>query len=290
MSDLFQTTAFQSLLAELAGFPCDDNISNWPNSQLKAMAAAGVMGWDVPRGWGGTDLSQADHLEGLRQLASACLASTFVLTQRSAAVRRVATSANISAQERLLPPLLRGEIFATVGISHLTTSGQHLKTPLVQAVETDDGFELNGITPWATGATQADFLITGGTLADGRQILAAIPTDRSGMEVRPPVKLMALNASQTGAVDLRNVCVSQNELLHGPVEAVMQQGTGGGAGSLGTSALALGTTYGMLQKLRRETAQRSDLLEFSDALQQECDELTGGLRVEGGAAGLACDS
>ncbi|MCP4175025.1 MAG: acyl-CoA/acyl-ACP dehydrogenase [Fuerstiella sp.] len=276
---LFASERFNLLLANLQQQVCDDRTDAWPSDQLRAMADAGVMSWDLPAEWGGLDLASADYLEGLRLLSSACLVSTFVLTQRSAAVRRIVTTDNTASKQQLLPGLLSGEIFATVGISHLTTSGQHLKTPLVQVAETTDGFVFNGVVPWATGATQADFLITGGTLADGRQLLAAIPTDGAGVSVQSPVELMALNASQTGAVKLNRVVVSQKQLLHGPIEHVMQHGTGGGAGSLGTSALAIGATAGILRHMAEEMQRRSDLREFVAPLQAECDQLTADLRL-----------
>ncbi|MEO2015394.1 MAG: acyl-CoA dehydrogenase family protein [Fuerstiella sp.] len=276
---LFASESFTSLLTNLRQQVCDDRTDAWPSEQLRGMAAAGVMSWDLPVAWGGLDLEPVDQLEGLRLLSSACLVSTFILTQRSAAVRRIATTDNETAKQRLLPGLLSGDIFATVGISHLTTSGQHLKTPLVQASETADGFVLNGIVPWATGVTQADYLITGGTLEDGRQLLAAIPTDATGLEVQPPVELMALNASQTGAVKLDGVIVDSGQLLHGPIEQVMQHGTGGGAGSLGTSALAIGATAGTLRHLTEEMQRRPDLQEFVTPLQTECDRLTADLRL-----------
>jgi alkylation response protein AidB-like acyl-CoA dehydrogenase len=279
MSDLFATESFTCLLKNLQQQVCDDRTDVWPTEQLRVMAGAGVMSWDLPAEWGGLDLAPVDQLEGLRLLSSACLVSTFVLTQRSAAVRRIATTDNETAKEQLLPGLLSGEIFATVGISHLTTSGQHLQTPLVQATATADGFVLNGVVPWATGATQADFLITGGTLADGRQLLAAIPTDAAGVAVQPPVELMALNASQTGAVKLTEVVVDKGQLLHGPIEQVMQHGTGGGAGSLGTSALAIGATAGILRHMTDETQRRPDLAEFVAPLQADCDQLTMDLRL-----------
>ena len=279
MSDLFATESFTWLLKNLRQQVCDDRTDAWPTRQLRVMADAGVMSWDLPVEWGGLDLKPVDQLEGLRLLSSSCLVSTFVLTQRSAAVRRIATTENETAKQQLLPGLLSGDIFATVGISHLTTSGQHLKTPLVQATESADGFVLNGVVPWATGATQADFLITGGTLTDGRQLLAAIPTGAAGVEVQPPVELMALNASQTGAVKLNEVVVKKGQLLHGPIEQVMQHGTGGGAGSLGTSALAIGATAGILRHMKEETQRRPDLVEFVAPLQAECDQLTTDLRL-----------
>lgn len=280
MNPLFSSASFDALLGVLRSHSGDDDAPDaWPRMQLDQMAQAGIMQWDLPVAWGGLDLAAVDQLEALRLLSSACLVSTFILTQRSAAVRRIATSDNETAKQTLLPRLLENEIFATVGISHLTTSGQHLRTPRVQVRETDNGYELSGTVPWATGATQADYIVTGGTLADGRQILAAIPTDQAGVEVQPPVRLMALNASQTGAVTLDHVEVRPEDLLHGPVDGVMQQGTGGGAGSLGTSALAIGTTCGIIRQFKDEAARRPDLAPFVGPLEEECSQLTEELRL-----------
>lgn len=278
MNPLFVDKPFQDLLDQLKQLPCSDSSESWPAEHLIAMADAGVMTWDIPTDWNGTELPTAEILDGLRLLASANLTSTFVLTQRSAAVRRIATSENQIARKRLLPGLCAGELFATVGISHLTTSGQHLKKPLVQAKECSDGFELNGFVPWATGVSKADFLVTGGTLPDGQQILAVVPSDRIGLQVQTPVSLMALNASQTGAVRLENVHVRLDEILHGPVQGVMQQGSGGGAGSLGTSTLAMGVTEGALKGIEAEAAGRPSLSPILKSLQDEHAELLCDLR------------
>ncbi|MCA9050321.1 MAG: acyl-CoA/acyl-ACP dehydrogenase [Planctomycetaceae bacterium] len=278
MNSLLERPEFSELLEVLRSQSCPDRVDAWPADQLAALADAGVLRWDVPEEFGGVNLDAESQTEGLRLLSSACLLTTFILTQRSAAVRRIATSPNETVRRNLLPKLLSGDTFATVGISHLTTSGQHLRTPRVQAQTDGEDYVLSGLVPWATGATKADFLVTGGTLTDGRQILVAIPREAPGMDVLPPVPLMALNASQTGAVRLTDVRIPGNLLLHGPVEGVMNQGTGGGAGSVGTSALAIGASTGMLRQLHAEAESRPDLRPFADAFQAECDRLTQNLR------------
>lgn len=273
MSTLTESEAVQSLLSQLAAAPCSEAIDHWPADRLQALNAAGVMKWNLPREYGGLGLDDVAMLDGYRVLSSACLVTTFILTQRNAACRRIATSRNSVARESLLPKLAEGRLFATVGISHLTTSGQHLTTPAVRAEPDEDGFRLSGVVPWATGAARADVLVTGGQLTDGRQLLAAISTEREGIHVNEPVKLMALSSSQTGSVQLTNVRVSPQELLHGPVQGVMRQATGGGAGALGTSILALGATEGMLRHLRTEVNRRPDLSEFVEPLSSSAAEL-----------------
>ncbi len=279
MSFQFESEPFQSLLQQLADSLCPEATSYWPIERLEALRDAGVLRWNLPVEFGGDGLSDAGILDGYRQLAASCLVTTFILTQRNGACQRIITSPESAARERLLPQLACGEIFATVGISHLTTSGQHLRTPAVQARADGDGYVLNGLVPWATGATQADILVTGGQLDDGRQLLAAVPTGQDGVQVNSPVKLMALGSSQTGSVALNNVKVQASDILHGPVEAVMQQGSGGGAGSLGTSVLAAGSTQGMLRHLRVEAAQRPELNEFCEPLQGTVDDLVEQIRL-----------
>lgn len=290
MSNLFTSPAFTSLLQQLESANCGDSVTDWPREQLSAMTEAGVMAWDIPAEWGGLSIGTADQVESLRLLGSACLVSTFVWTQRSAAVRRISTSQNEVAKQSLLPRLLSGEIFATVGISHLTTSGRHLKTPLVTAEREGDEFRISGMVPWATSATQADYLVTGGTLPNGEEILVCLPCDREGVIVQTPVELMGLNASQTGAVRLDNVLVEEADLLHGPVAGVMSHGTGGGAGSIGTSALALGAATGTLRRFAAEVTKRPELSEFVDPLQAECDRLTVELTAAATSPTTAADS
>jgi len=278
MSSPFDTDSFRTVLEALAADPCPDDALDWPKDRLQILASGGVMKWNLPREFGGWELDDADMLEGYRLLSAACLVTTFILTQRNAACLRITSSPNADARRRLLPQLAENRLFATVGISHLTTSGQHLKAPPVQAVPDGSGYRLTGLVPWATGATSANLLVTGGQLEDGRQLLAAVPVNRPGLQVNDPVPLMALNSSQTGSVRLTDVFVPPEDLLHGPIKAVMQHGAGGGAGSLGTSVLAAGATDGMIRELDREAEGRPDLAEFVQSLRESEQRLVADIR------------
>ncbi|MDA1230435.1 MAG: acyl-CoA/acyl-ACP dehydrogenase, partial [Planctomycetota bacterium] len=280
MSLIVSHDAFQTLVRTLSEIPEPDSADIWPSAQFELLAEAGGNRWNIPCEFGGAGADDAEMLEVYRELASGSLLTTFILTQRNAACQRIATSQNTAAKDRLLPALCDGRIFATVGISHLTTSRQHLSTPPVVATADKDlsGYRLTGSVPWATGVATADVLVTGGTLDDGRQILAAIPTSREGMYVQAPTVLMGLSSSQTSIVELQNVFVSDDEVLHGPVQRVMALGTGGGAGSLGTSAVAIGTAQGTLRMFREEVDRRPELAEFVEPLQKEASTLTQLLR------------
>lgn len=241
------------------------SVDAWPSDQLAAMAEAGVLGWLIPEEFGGSGIAATGLTAGYEQLAAACLTSTFVLTQRNAAIQRIVTSPNDDLKADLLPRLVDNSMFVTVGISHLTTSRQHWKQPTVAAERLDGGFILQGEIPWVTGGDRADLIVTGATLANGEQVLLAVETDCDGVEMREPVSMLALTASRTGAIGLNQVFVPWTQLLHGPIENVMKQ-SGGGAGTHTTSALAIGHAANAVSLLRSEAERRPELNEILEPI------------------------
>ncbi len=247
--------------------------TDWPEKQFRWLVEAGVLQWIIPQQYGGLEADALRITQGYQQLATACLVTTFVLTQRNGACQRIAGSDNETMREELLPPLARGDIFATVGISHLTTSRQHLKKPPVQVQRQGTDYVLNGFVPWVTGATQAAYVVTGGTLADNQQILIALPMDAAGVTIDDPVELLSLSASQTGSVRLDQVRLPERYCIAGPVTEVMKRGHGGGTGSLATSSLAVGLSERCLRMLEDEAVHRAELQQIAEPMRSELDTL-----------------
>lgn len=261
--------ALDELCGELvARAEATDASGHWPTEQLALCANYGVYQWFLPEQWGGQAWDEPDIDQAYFRLAAACLTTTFVLTQRVAACRRIVDSDNEAAKAELLPGLASGSLFATVGISHLTTSRRHAARPVMTAREANGGFVLEGYCPWVTGGHYADTIVIGATLADGREILAAVPTDLPGMEPAEPARLVALSASHTGSVQCHEVFVERRWLLFGPVENVIKLG-GAGAGGVHTSAVALGLATAAIDFLLSETTRRSDLAPACESLQAE---------------------
>ena len=266
-----QRAAVEAFVRTIQSRVLPDTVDSWPAAELAEMRQLGADRWNIPTKFGGDGLAGPELFQLYRQLSRGSLLLTFILTQRNAACQRIISSTNVALAEELLPRLARSELFATVGISHLTTSRQHLSTPPVQVVHdaSSESYVLNGTVPWASAVTAADVVVTGGTLPDGTQLLAAIPTVRTGMEVQAPVSLLGMSASHTASILLHDVRIAADEILHGPVERVMSQGAGGGAGSLGTTAVALGSAEGYLERFEQEITSRPGLQQYLQPLQQE---------------------
>ncbi len=246
----------------------------WPAEQLQWCAEAGVFRWFVPKRFGGWEWNEPQQLEGYLALSKACLTTAFVLTQWNAACKRIAMSANTALQSRLLPAMADGSLFATVGISHLTTSRQHVSAPVLSCIENSDGsWTLDGFSPWVTGGAHADVLVVGATQTDGKQILCAVPRDRTGVKAGAGADLIALAASATDRVEFERVNVQADEIIAGPKENVMHSGVGGGAGGLQTSTLAIGLTLAAVEFLQREAIARPDLSSIANKLAEDAQAL-----------------
>src|SRR5262249_41549653 len=153
-----------------------------------------------------------DLLDGYERVAQSCLTTCFILSQRDAACRRLSDGTNETLRTQLFPRLAAGATFATVGLSQLTTSRQHVQ-PTFQAREVGGEFILDGTIPWVTGASQADHLVIGAVLEDGRQILGLMPCDSPGVTVGQPLDLMALEGSLTAEVRCHQVRLGKQWLL-----------------------------------------------------------------------------
>jgi alkylation response protein AidB-like acyl-CoA dehydrogenase len=250
-----------------------DRTGDWPAEQLRLCGEYGVFRWFLPGDWGGLAWSDLDVIRGYLKLSAACLTTTFIITQRTGACRRIANSGNEAVKAELLSDLAEGRTFATVGISHLTTSRRHLAQPVLTARQSDDGYVLDGFSPWVTGAAYADTIVTGATMDDGRQLLAVVPMNRPGVSAREPQRLVGVSASATGAVDLQDVHLSARLLLDGPIENVMLQGSGAGPGGLQTSTLAIGLASAAVAYIESESDRRPELAEPAAALRREQQRL-----------------
>jgi len=278
-------------LAEMAD--ALDEKGTWPAEQLKLCGEYGVYQWFLEPTWGGQAWNEEAILQGYMALSAGCLTTTFIITQRSGACRRIAGSDNRQLKERLLPSLAAGTTFSTVGISHLTTSRQHLLKPVLRAVRVSGGYVLDGFSPWVTGAAHAQSIVVAATMVEsdgvqgngvegmdsanrqptGEQLLVALPTDLPGVSVPAPARLTGLSASHTGQLRLKQTFVKNQDVIAGPTEDVMASGQGGTTGGFQTSALALGVAQAAIDSIAQEALHRDNLQAPLEALQAEHEQI-----------------
>jgi alkylation response protein AidB-like acyl-CoA dehydrogenase len=251
-----------SRLAELAERTAAEG--PWRSGAFAALARHGVLAGFVPVESGGTGAGESAILLVITAIAERCLTTALALTQWASAVR-VITGGPAELRTALLPSLARGDTLTTVGISQLTTSRQHVGAPVLTATPQADGsWRLDGLCPWVTGADSSDTIVTGAATADGGQLFFAVPTDAAGLEIEPPLEMLALSGSRTSVVRFRGVR---------PLAAIEPPAGGPRTGGLATTAVALGATRAAVAVLQRETERRPQLVPIAAGLGEEADSV-----------------
>ena len=247
-------SALQIMIAQAASV---DQRGRWPTENLRALRQCGAMAWSVPTDFGGDNLSPR-HLQRRYQLiASACLTTALILTQRDAAVEFLAAAAAENPfARRLLHQAAEGRRWSSIGISQVTTSNRHGPSPLI-ARPTADGYRLDGIIPWATAAHHAAYLIAAAYVPSGDKLLFILPMDSGGVSAEPCRPMAVLNGSDTAPIKLSGVHISRDQVLAGPSAEALRIRARRRRFTLTTCVLPLGVAQGALAMAQEMLTGRS---------------------------------
>jgi len=131
---------------------------------------------------------------------------------------------------------------------------------------------LNGLCPWVTGADTVHVIVTGAVIDGADAAYFVVDNAAGGIDIEPPMRLIALSGSRTSTVRFRDVQ---------PLEMISAEAAGAPrAGGLATTAVAVGAALGSVDYLRRLTAETpgsADLEMVIDQLAQQCEAITGRL-------------
>lgn len=232
----------------------------WASGSIGVLADSGVLAAFVPTDHGGTAASEWSIMHALVEIAGSCLTTALALSQWAAAVRIIANGPE-GVRASLLPALARGDTFTTVGISQITTSRQHLGKPVLLASRDVEGWRLDGLCPWVTGADASDTIVTGAATEDGRQLFFVVATDAAGVVIDPPLAMLALSGSRTSPVHFDGTRPTH------VIEPSAQQAAR--TGGLATTALALGSARAAVALVQREAHCRADLAPIGANLEHE---------------------
>jgi alkylation response protein AidB-like acyl-CoA dehydrogenase len=235
----------------------------WRSGAVTALARRGVLAGFLPVDCGGTAAPEQHLIAVLAALAEACLTTALAVSQWAAAVRILATGTS-EIRSAWLPPLATAATFTTVGISQLTTSRRHLTAPALTAAEDAAGWRLDGLCPWVTGADSSDTIVTGALTETGEQFFFVVPTAAKGLDIAPPMQMLALSGSRTSSVVFREV---------EPADVIRPAEAGVRTGGLATTTLAVGATRAAIAILDEEARGRPALEPVAAGLRTEVDEL-----------------
>jgi alkylation response protein AidB-like acyl-CoA dehydrogenase len=180
-----------------------DGLDMVPGAHLDALAAAGLYGAACPPEGGGLGLDLGSACAVTEELASGCLATTFVWVQhRGLAMTLAAKGTPAPLRDQWHGPVCQGKVRGGVALIGLIPG-----LPLLRARPIGGRWRLDGEAPWVTGWGLIDLLLVvargpGDTIVT--LILDAVA--QPGLTVSRQ-RLAAVNASATVQLGFDNVAV-----------------------------------------------------------------------------------
>ncbi|EPD45266.1 acyl-CoA dehydrogenase [Delftia tsuruhatensis] len=180
------------------------------------LAEAGLLGHGLADALGGQGGSAGDAIEAIAQVATHSMSAAFAFWGQRVLIEMLANTGNAALRERWLPALLAGEAAGASGLSNIMKFLSGLEALNIRATAREGGgWLLNGSVPWCTNLRGPRFLAAIAVARDdgAPPMIVALPSDRPGLERSPDLELIALRGTNTAALQLKDVAITEGDLL-----------------------------------------------------------------------------
>jgi len=226
---------------------------------------------NIPVEFGGLGLGRSASRESLKLISGACGVTAFTQQQMHAGGNFISPSKDEDLRRELLPQFASGENICGVGFSHL----RRLGPPSVRAVETSEGFTINGVLPWISGWSLLDSFILGATVNDGTMIYCytSIAEHKAHLTPGKPMQLSVLGASETIELAISDLKIPKRYVLsRNPPDHMVRQDY---RGISGHTELPLGCALGSASFLRNLGTKRNQehLIETAAKIENKASQV-----------------
>jgi alkylation response protein AidB-like acyl-CoA dehydrogenase len=298
------TPAEQSLLDRAAAFAREvvaPGAAAWERERrigrdaLRAAAAIGLNGIEVPEAFGGLGLGFACKVAACEQLAAADFGFTMSWVNSHNVAARLARAAPAALAHRYVPALLAGE---RLGCTALTEpdAGSDFAAITTRATRVPGGWRIDGAKAWITNAAEADVIVLYAQTDPGQggRGIAGFLVDgtRPGFVREPACALAGQHAIGTGGFRLDGYRAHDDELLAPPgsaFKAALQSINGARTyiaamcNGMVAEALRIAAAYGEQRRAFGQPLARHQGWRW--ALAEASTELAAGRALVGRAAG-----
>jgi alkylation response protein AidB-like acyl-CoA dehydrogenase len=184
----------RAMIAEaIKGRPMDQRARSWQGFDAdfsRALGAAGYLGLNLPKCYGGGDKGPFARFVVVEELlsAGAPVAAHWIADRQSGPL--ILNYGTDAQRDFYLPKICRGEAFFCIGMSE-PGSGSDLASVRTRAERTASGWRVNGQKIWTTNSMHSDYMIalvrTSGTVEDRNAGLSQLIIDLKapGVSIRP---------------------------------------------------------------------------------------------------------
>lgn len=205
MSQFFSTEFIEWLNQHAAEI---DQSNQYADELFQRVAKEGIFKIGVPESLGGTGGSFEQAIAAVREISTYSLTAGFISWGHRTLIQNLLSSDNAAPRTRWLADLLVGNLSGGTGLSNAVKFLSGIEELQVKIIEKEGKQYLQGRLPWITNLTAKGFVtIFAAEYADSSRapIIVALPSDAEGVVRTKELSLVALQGSNTVAVELNNV-------------------------------------------------------------------------------------
>ncbi len=260
----FRDTARRFAANELAPYAARwDERHEFPRAAIGKAGALGFCGLYTQEQAGGLGLSRLDASIVLEELARGCTSTTAFISIHNMATWMIGTFATQETRDALCPGLTAGTTLASYCLTE-PGAGSDAAALRTTATKTADGYVLNGVKAFISGAGDTDVLVVMARLADASGVrpgtagISALAVDARSPGIvfgRREAKL-GWNNQATRQVIFEDVLVPAARLLGAEGQGFQIAMRGLDGGRINIAACSVGTAQAAVQQARAHMADR----------------------------------
>ena len=242
-------TALAARLAETAN--ARDQAGGHAAQEREWIRDSGLLTLSIPVEFGGQGASWPLVYQVIRILARADSALAHVFGFHHLQLAGLHLYGNAQQQRRLLTLTVEQRLFWGNALNPLDKR--------VTAIDTDDGFVLDGIKSFSSGSVGSDWLTVSAWHAPTQTaLIAALPTRQSGITVQPDWDAFGQRQTDSGNVHFDQVALPADLVLQAPAQAATAQATvRSQIAQLIMTNLYLGIAEGAFEAARSYTSEQA---------------------------------
>ncbi|MBO1927144.1 acyl-CoA/acyl-ACP dehydrogenase [Thiomicrorhabdus sp. 6S2-11] len=230
----------------------------------------------------GTELDLFKTIQNMAQVSEECMSTGFMMWAHVVCCWYIENSDNPWLKENILPKMINGEAFGATSLSNPMKYFAGIEPLKLSAVETEDGYIINGSLPWVSNLAPDSsehffgsvFHVVdeeGNTLRD---VMAIIPCDLEGFTLKQQVEFVGMEGTGTYAMFFKDAFLPKKYLLADPVKPYLQKIKAGFV--LLQTGMAAGVIQGMINDMHKSNLSLSAINQYLDnkpeELQEELDD------------------
>jgi alkylation response protein AidB-like acyl-CoA dehydrogenase len=239
-----------------------DRASTFPEREMRALGALGLLGVTVPAAYGGAEAGPVALALALMEIARGDASVGVTMSVTNMVAETIARFATEEARARYLPRLCSGEAVAGAFAMSEPQAGSDPSaiTTTAESAGAGGDFRLRGAKLWTTSGDRAGVILM--VVRNGRSLSGIgfsaflVEGDAPGLSVGKHEQKMGLRGSSTVGLVIDDVVVPAGALLGGLGDGLKVGFSALGGGRIGIAAQALGIARAAFEAARGYARER----------------------------------